>query len=311
MRVGRGWSGRIELALVSRGPLSVGFAVLGAVSLALVLVFWYSHGAWPGDTFTYELAGQRLNTGGQIYDLRPTDYWYAAGPPLYGPPLIAVIWRPLAALPVLSGVAIWLIAMALATLWAVVLILLEVPLLGGLATILLSLSLGLLIGVGNVDGLILLAMIGVWRMRDHPGLAGSLLGFAVTLKLTPALLVVLLVSTRRWRAIGFVVLTGIGLTIIVSALSNDPGIIVRYLAVMRDGLNSGFPWARYVVIVAAGAVLLSSRRRPSLGFSIAIVAIPFASPVTALHTFAVMLAALAPLAGYRARGSVRGGIENA
>ena len=311
VRPGAVWSSRIERALLSRGPLAVGFAVLGAGSLALVLLFWYSHGAWPGDTFTYELAGQRLNTGGQIYDLRPTDFWYASGPPLYGPPLVAVIWRPLAALPGLLGVAIWLVAMALATLWAVALTLLEAPLLGGLATILLSLSLGLLIGVGNVDGLVLLAMIGVWRLRDRPGLAGLLLGLIVTLKLTPALLVVWLASTRRWRALAFVVLTCTGLTIIASTMSNDPGIVLRYLAVMRDGLASGFPWARYVVIVAAGVVLLASRRWPSLGFSIAVIAIPFASPVTALHTFAVMLAGLAPLMGRHPKRSVSSANEDA
>jgi hypothetical protein len=58
------------------------------------VVFWKIHPGTPTDSFTYYLAGQRLNTGGQIYDLRPSDFWPAGGPPLYGPPLVAVIWRP-------------------------------------------------------------------------------------------------------------------------------------------------------------------------------------------------------------------------
>ena len=290
---------KLGSGLFSRGLLAFGVAAVGILSLAAVLVFWFSHGAWPGDSFTYYLAGQRLNTGGQIYDLRPTDFFYAPGAPLYGPPLVAVVWRPLAAIPGQWGVVIWLVLMALATLWSVFLVVLELPLVGGLATVALSLSLGVLIGVGNIDGLVLLGMIGAWRYRDRPGVVGTILGFVIALKLTPAFLALWLVSTRRWRALAYALFTGVVLTAIASMFANDPAIVLRYIEVMRDGLASGFPWARFAVVVGAAAVLLISRRWPTVGFSVAVVAIPIASPVTALHTFALLLAALAPLIGRR------------
>jgi hypothetical protein len=84
-----------------------------------------------------------------------------------------------------------------------------------------------------------------------------------------------------------------------SALSNDPGVALRYLEVMRDGLATGFPWARVAVVGGVIAVFLVGRRRPALAFSLAVVLVPLASPVTALHTFALLLAALAPLTGKR------------
>jgi hypothetical protein len=273
-------------------------AVLGAISLGLVILYWFGQGVWPGDTYTYFLAGQRLNTGGQIYDLRPVDYFYAGGPPLYGPPLIAVIWRPIAAIPGQWGVLIWLIAMGLAALWAVVLVLLELPVIGGLATAALSLSLGLMIGVGNVDGLVLFGIIGAWRWRDRPAAVGPILGFLVTLKLTPALLIFWLMSTHRWRAVGYAALTAGLLMGITSALANDPGIALRYVDVMRYGLANGAPWDRLTVVAGTIGVVLLSRHWPAAGFSLAVVIIPVVSPVTAIHTWSLLLAGLAPLMGY-------------
>ena len=285
--------------LLSRGPFAAGIALAGLIGLGYLIVFWKMNPGWPTDSFTYYLAGQRLNTGGQIYDLRPTDYWASTSTPLYGPPLVAVVWRPLAAIPGQWGVVIWLVGVDFMALFAVFLILLELPLVGGTAVLVLSLAIERLIGVGNIDGLVLLGMIGAWRYRDRPGVVGTILGFVIALKLTPAFLALWLVSTRRWRALAYALFTGVVLTAIASMFANDPAIVLRYIEVMRDGLASGFPWARFAVVVGAAAVLLISRRWPTVGFSVAVVAIPIASPVTALHTFALLLAALAPLIGRR------------
>ena len=76
-----------------------GIAVLG---LAYGIIFWNASGAFPGDSLTYYLAGLRLNSGHDLYDLRPDDVWLYDRPELpspTGPPLVAVVWRPLAAIP--------------------------------------------------------------------------------------------------------------------------------------------------------------------------------------------------------------------
>jgi hypothetical protein len=299
----KSWSKTSSSALLSRGPIAVGIAFLAALVLGYIIVFWKIHPAWPADSFTYYLAGQRLDTGGKVYDVRPSDFWPAGGPTLYGPPLVAVIWRPLAAIPGQWGILLWIVGVDFLVLWAVALVLLELPLLGGIAVLVLGLSIERLMGVGNVDGLVLVGMIGAWRFRDRPGVVGTILGFLVSLKLTPAFLVVWLVSTRRWRAVGYAILAGIVLMAITSWLSNEPGIAIRYLAVMRDGLMSGFPWARFAVVGGVICVFLVGRRWPSLAFSLAVALVPLASPVTALHTFALLLAAFAPLIEFRHRRS--------
>jgi hypothetical protein len=91
---------------------------------------------------------------------------------------------------------LWIVGIDFLTLWALSLVLLELPLVGGVAVLLLSLSIERLLGVGNVDGIVLVGMIGAWHYRDRPGIAGTILGVLVTLKLTPAFLVVLALVNR-------------------------------------------------------------------------------------------------------------------
>ena len=55
------------------------------------------------DTWNYLAAGERLNAGHSIYAIvpgdRPTIIWPPGFAPLGSPPLVAVVWRPLALLP--------------------------------------------------------------------------------------------------------------------------------------------------------------------------------------------------------------------
>lgn len=292
---------RVSLLLLSRGPLAVGIAFLAVLILAYVVIFWKLHVAWPADSFTYYLAGQRLDTGGKVYDVRPSDFWPPGAPTLYGPPLVAVIWRPIAAIPHQWGILLWIIAIDFVTLWAVAIVLLELPLIGGIFVLVLSLSIERLIGVGNADGLVLVGMIGAWRWRDRPVLVGIVLGFLVSLKLTPAFLIVWLVSTGRWRAVGWAIVTGLALLVVTAWLANEPGIAFRYLTVMRDGLADGFPWSRFAIVGGVALVFIAGRRWPWASFSLAVALVPLASPVTALHTFSLLLATLAPLIEYRHR----------
>ena len=81
---------------------------VGAVPLVLLTVvvryLWSGWRELPPDAFTYLAAGERLNVGHSLYGLlggagdRPLIDAALYPAPILSPPLIAVIWRPLAAL---------------------------------------------------------------------------------------------------------------------------------------------------------------------------------------------------------------------
>src|SRR5947207_3478116 len=96
--------------------------IFGAIALAVgaglivaTVVVYYSQapGYLGGDARTYLAAGERLNAGHPLYVLSPGDRPVAISPPwwtvpLVSPPFIAVLWRPLAALPNELGIAVWI-----------------------------------------------------------------------------------------------------------------------------------------------------------------------------------------------------------
>jgi hypothetical protein len=63
------------------------------------------------DTWNYLAAGERLNAGHSIYALvagdRPILLEPPSAVPLISPPLVAVLWRPLAFLPDWLGMWAW------------------------------------------------------------------------------------------------------------------------------------------------------------------------------------------------------------
>ena len=276
----------------------LGAGIGGAACLALAygVVFWFDNSAFPGDTVTYYFAGARLNAGHHLYDLSAGDPWHYEHPefPLLGPPLVAVLWRPLAALPGVVGIAIWLIAMWLCLAWAVALLFLGTRGWAGLPVILLTPSLMLLFGVGNMDCLVLLGTVGAWMLmgtgRDRA--AGVLIGSLVSLKLTPAVLLVWLILSGRWRSVRWALLS-IGLLAVVAIVGTEPGIFLRYARVMVDGSTSGHPWSFAILGVGFGiAVVL--RRRTGWTFAVLAALMPLGSPVAAIHSSSLLLGSLAP-----------------
>ena len=171
--------------------LGIGIGVISVIALAYGIAFWHAGHAFPGDTLTYYLAGTRLNEGHHLYDLAADDVWLYAHPefPLFGPPLIAVVWRPLAAIPNGWGMILWLVAMNYCALTAVFWTLLGTRGWAGVLVLVLVPSLTLLMGVGNVDAAILLGVIVVWTLvaAERPKAAGILVGVLASLKLTPAI----------------------------------------------------------------------------------------------------------------------------
>src|SRR5438046_396896 len=122
-----------------------GSAVVLAAVLFVILSLTYGH---PGDVVTYLAAGERLNLGHPPYALSPGDravpivppYWTV---PLLSPPLVAVVWRPLALLPDSVSIGLWWVAM-IGCLTAVVVMILRVPrMIGPVALYVLAIPLGL------------------------------------------------------------------------------------------------------------------------------------------------------------------------
>ncbi len=298
--------------------------VLPALALGLLTVtilLYFQRGFIPGDAHNYLAAGERLNAGHPLYGLSPGDRYVALKPPywsvpLLSPPPIAVLWRPLAALPGESGVAIWWAA-AIASVVAVVLTLLRRrPVLAGLAVLALAIPITYEIGVGNVNAFLLLGGVALWRLSlaGRDGLAGALLAVLVAVKLTPLVLLVWLLAQGRRTALGWFVVAG-AICLAVSVLGAGLDAHRTYLEVLRmtssagaselsiAGLarSAGVEPGVAAVLPAAALVLgcllvVVLRRNPGASFAVAAVTLVVGWPVININTPALLLIALAPAA---------------
>ncbi|MGH2468388.1 MAG: glycosyltransferase family 87 protein [Candidatus Limnocylindrales bacterium] len=259
-----------------------------------------NNGLFPVDTLVYWLAGHRLDIGHALYDLLPSDNMPLQAntrlTPLFSPPLIGVPWRALAMLPGLSGMILWWGVLAAFGIGAAVRILVATRGWGGLLLILLVPSYSLLIGVGNVDAFVLASLIGVWIALDSGRYraGGAIIGLLASLKLTPAVLIVWLITTKQWRALRWALATCI-LLAIVTAVVIGPWIFTRYLRVMIAGTSSGQPGA-LLVLMAGFIGLILLRRNNMASFALAVLLMPLGSPQVAGHSWSMLLGSLAPLA---------------
>src|SRR5204862_6397130 len=144
------------------------------------------------DAFVYLGAGERLNAGHALYALSPGDRQVGIEPPFWtvpilSPPPIAVLFRPLAALPNELGVYLWWAADIAAVAATVFLMVRRRPILTGLAVIALSVPLIYEIGVGNMNGIVLLGLVLTWRAtaEGDERTAGILSGAMAAFQLTP------------------------------------------------------------------------------------------------------------------------------
>lgn len=198
---------------------------------------------------------------------------------------------------------IWLIAMTFCGLWAVLWVLIGTRGWAGLLVLALVPSLTLLLGVGNVDAAILLGIVGSWALAAAGSVRrlGLLIGLLVSIKLTPAVLVVWLITTRRWAALRWAVGT-MAVLAVVAAIGTDVFIWGRYAQVMSAGAVSGRTWALAILVVGfIGMAALRDHGRWS--FALAVVLIPFGSPQAAGHTWAMLVGALAPWCAPLDRGA--------
>jgi Glycosyltransferase family 87 len=292
------------------GPIVV---IIAAIIAMVVLMNPFA----PTDAFVYYSAGEQLNAGHNLYSLQPGDTVIAANPPywtvpLLSPPLIGVLWRPFAALGYTGMLLGWILTAA-AFLTALALVARRAPAVTLLIVGALAVPVAWQLMLGNVNGLLALGLVMLWRWRDHPGWAGTLVAFMVAVKVTPVVLAWWLVTTRQWRATGWFLAMSTVL-LLVAAVGAGVGTISTYLDVMLHtstvgtsdlsaagslralgvpaGLAALAPWI--VVTVGLGAIWFL-RARPRISFAIAVCVLVLGSPVVQHYWYALLIVALGAL----------------
>ncbi len=301
------------------------------------------------DPSNYYAAGQRLNVGHSLYGpLQPGDRPVPGFPkdypaPILSPPLIAVLWRPLALLPgTLSMDLWWLGGLALLT-----------GLTAGFAIVGTRGSLVILVGVlvlglpltlvgggrypypgynspvsfaalsGNVNAYLVALFALTWwaSSRGRPWVAGSAAALAAALKLGPAVLLWWFVTQRSWRsargfigaAVAFgiagVVFAGLEANLDFVRLAFGGGVDPTGLSVpgMLHRLFRVRPETAQHGTIAAIVVGLAAiqvlRNHPRASFAAAILTTIYSSPVVLAGNFALLVAVAAPWVLPRPAGS--------
>ena len=304
-------------------PQRVLRVAIPAIAIGLVLAIqtiYFNRGLVPGDSFTYLAAGERLNAGHELYALSPGDRPVGFEPPFFtvpllSPPPIAVLFRPLAAIPNEIGVYVWWIA-TIAILAATILVMIRRrPILVGLAVLALSVPIVYQIGVGNLNGLIVAGVVLAWWLltRRQDLAAGAVMALMTAFKITPGIFMWWLITQRRWDAFKAFVVTGLAV-LVVSVVGAGIPAHLEYLGIMRQTATAGTTYlslagaARYVgvppeianalptlaLIVGAVAIWLL-RARPGAAYAVAVLTMVAGSPVVLINWFTILLAALAPV----------------
>jgi len=290
------------------------------------------------DSANYEAAGERLNSGHNLYGPllpgdRPIPRYPAEFPaPILSPPLIAVIWRPLAVFGDLAIEAWWLIALMLvvaivlwfasigtwATLgWLLALVALGWPLalmsiarpgLGAQSPI------GVAALSGNLNAYLLGLCVVTWWAAAHgrSWLAGAAAATAAVLKLGPFALGWWLFVRRDWSAVA-----AFGATVGVLGIVGLIGAGVHAnVAFVRLALSSqiqptslSVPWllafvfhasprqeaiGTTVATIVGLIAVFGARRHARISFLLTLLVVIFSSPVVLGGNFVLLLAAVSP-----------------
>ena len=303
------------------------------------------------DASNYDAAGQRLNDGHNLYGPllpgdRPVPRYPGAFPaPLLSPPLVAVMWRPLAVFGDPSMTIWWAIDLALVVGACVALAargqrwtlggLLVLLALGWPIARLLSepfhylgyespISIAAL--SGNLNGYLTALLLVVWWATNtgRRRLAGIAAGLAAVLKLGPFVLAWWFVVRRDWPAVkafvatvivlGIVGLLGAGLAANLgfARLTLGAGITPTPLSIpgiLNTWLGMDLHRAGGGTIVATIlglAVIYATGRNARISFLVAILVVIYSSPVVLTGNFVLLLAALGPGAGPGRVGAAAG-----
>ena len=299
------------------------FAAVGVALglLAAVQFVYFERGIVPGDAYVYLAAGERLNAGHELYALQPGDRPVEIKPPdwtvpLVSPPPIAVLWRPLAALPNELGVWLWYAAQLLAVAGVLIAFLRRIPVQTAIVIVVLVIPTVYEVGVGNVNSFLLLGLVLVWRSassgREE---AAGVLGAAMTAaKVTPGVTGWWLLVTGRTRGFAAFILAGVAI-LVVSVVGAGLDTHLEYLRILSDrsvvgvspisvgGLaaQAGMPPAMANLVPTLCAVLglaaiWITRRDLALSYRTAVVTMILGSPAVQVNWFILLYALLAPTA---------------
>jgi Glycosyltransferase family 87 len=298
------------------------------------------HPTVAGDVANYAAGGERLNAGHNLYGPllagdRPVPGYPKRFPaPLLSPPLVAVIWRPLALFGDSAVELWWLVNLALVVGLALAFAAIGSPLtLGGLiALVALGWPLALMslphpdLGAqqplavsalsGNLNGYLLALCIVVWwaTSRGRSWLAGSAAALAAVLKLGPFALGWWMLVRRDWTALkaftatvvvlGVVGLLGAGLDanlafmrLALGAHITPTALSVPWMLERLFHLSSRTAGIGTIAATVVGLIAIYlMRRRPRLSFFLTLLVVIFSSPVVLAGNFALLLAAASPWA---------------
>lgn len=302
-----------------RRLLAIGFVLVASALLLEFLAAYFTRGFIPGDATVYLAGGERLNAGHQVYALMLGDrpegfkppYWTV---PLLSPPLVAVIFRPLALFPSDIGAYIWWAGCLTAFAWILFTFVRRQPILTSLAVVALVVPLTYEIGVGNMNAFLMLGAILTWKWttegRDERAGAVTALGFV--LKVSPVVIAWWLFTQRRWRAVRAGIVAGavvLGISILGAGLDAH----FKFIEVTRDTATTGqseLSLAGLAKAVGVGpgianllptAMLLGGilgvlllRNRPNWSFTLAVATMTLGSPVVNINSFSMLLACITP-----------------
>ena len=299
-----GSGGRASLTNLAWTGMAVAIGFAGIVVAATA--FRWEPSLVGGDAWNYLAAGERLNAGHLLYALGPGDrsvplappYWSV---PLLAPPPIAVLWRAIA----LAGEAsmtLWGIAVFLVTAGTAGWLAWRSSPIGRLALALVAMPLALAALSGNAAALVVPLLAAAWTCRSRPWIAGTCIAIACVVKLTPALLILWLIGSRRWTTLAAALaatallvaisVVGAGLpswsqwATSVPASSPSPLAVATLINAPTWLVAVGFAVATLVISVAFGE---------RVGFVMAVVAAALATPALYFQAMALLAAAVATL----------------
>ena len=302
-----------------RRLLNIAFVLVASALMVEFMAAYLTRGVVPGDATVYLAGGERLNAGHQLYALMPGDREVGLKPPfwtvpLLSPPLVAVIFRPLALFPPDIGAYIWWAGCLVAWAWILFTFVRRQPILTSVAVIVLVVPLVYEINVGNVNVFLLLGAILTWKWftegRDER--AGAVSALGVVLKVSPVVIAWWILTQRRWRAVRAGLIAGVvfaGISILGAGLDAH----FKFIEVTRDtatsgqselslaGLAKAVGLAPEIANLLPTAMLLGGivgvlllRNRPNWSFALAVATMTLGSPVVNINSYSMLLACITP-----------------
>jgi hypothetical protein len=292
--------------------LALGIAMLGLLGLVLALPVLTGTANWGEDFVAYRDAAERLLATGSPYV--PVSLEAAFEPMgqflyLYPPPASIAV-TPLVALDADTGAVLWYLCKIGALALAAALMPVRPT------TRLLAFGLSLFsyavlrdLVMGNVSILIVLALSAGWRWLDRP--AGSVaLAAATSVRVTTGAFLVWFAMRRAWRPLLQMIATGLVILLVSLPVVGIAG-YEDYLTLLRNVSDSGgLTQNRHLTVLALelgvgndqlwlvrllvwvltlGAMALSTRRDPEIGYMVTAAATLFLAPLMWDHYLTLLM----------------------